>query len=72
MDTQQAVDSMDNIRIAASINCAYIAPSLFQLLGKRQMIATLILRYNNSDTVTTSLSDEYEYIDSIIKRTLGI
>lgn len=70
--TSSVVEELENVRIAATINCGYIAPSLFQLIGYRQYVAKMILSGNNSHEINVTLFSEYDYIDSNIKKILGI
>lgn len=64
------VDGLEKLRISANINCGYIAPSLFQLIGNRQHVAKLLLSgcLKNEESVI----QEYEYLDRNIKMILGV
>lgn len=64
------VDRLERLRIASHINCGYIAPSLFQMIGKRQYVANLLL--SGSLRNEEQIIQEYDYLDQNIKMLLGL
>jgi len=61
-----------NLQAAACFNANSITPSLFQLIGQRQIVAKDLLKLSNDSERYTSINELYTYLNNQIKEIMGL
>lgn len=65
-------ESFSNLQIAAHMRAESITPSLFQLIGNRQVVAQQLLAATETNERHQTLVETYNHLNNQIKMLLGI